>query len=153
MTRYIKHITLNTGHIRQSPRDEVQDVVINVLRPILREAVETHQRVPLQPGPPNLSLQATSGGQHLMVTIWDEQLGHPLITLTVATRSRGASGLWTMIHKGREGLVTDPLVTPLAPWCGVIIEPAFLHRPDAAIWAGDLERCLAWTWMEERHGD
>ncbi|WP_371346111.1 hypothetical protein [Ancylobacter sp. IITR112] len=151
-SRYIKHITLNTGHSVQSPRAGVRDDIVNLLRPVLRNAIESHALTPLVYGALNVSLRATSGGAHAMITLFDDASGHPIITMTVATRSRGATGLWEMLHRDFAGMDTDPSVPPLAPWCGVVLLPALPLRPDALGWAGDLERCLAWAWMEERHG-
>lgn len=37
---------------------------------------------------------------------------------------------------------------PALPWCAVRIEIGMAVHPQPADWLGDLERCLAWGWIE-----
>lgn len=147
---YLWMITLNTGDGERCPRSSVHDDVVTVLRPILQDAAESGERRPVVPGPPAISLQISSAGAHMMGTIWDDGTDLPIVTMGVATRSRGAGRLWQLLHNGRPGLVTDTADVPRAPWCGVLVHPSSLVRHDVALWAADLERCIAWTWMEMR---
>lgn len=77
------HLTLLTGHTRESPRSEVADHVIEAMRPWLA------------PGPHRLA--QVPGGY--------------------------------------------------SPWCAVALR---LVAPATSDWLGDFERCLAWTYLEDR---
>lgn len=151
VTSYIWHITLNTGHSRRSERSEVDDGVISTVRLILAEAVAAPgQRIPVIPGPPDIALEAHPAGPHLLAPVWDSHTGAPLLTLGIAPRSREAGRLWEVLHGGNHHLVVGLADVPRAPWCGFVLHPTIMLRPDAMRWAGDMERCVAWAWMELR---
>lgn len=143
------HYTLNTGHSRVSPRAEVADHVIPLCRPLL--AVGEH---PI----PNCA------GYFLTVPVcqfgWAGTVrrgkDRPLVTIGLADRVEAATEIWPQL----EGLylrLTDkrpfagidfaaPKQPESLPWCAAIT-----ILPDPAVhWLGDLERCLAWTWMETK---
>jgi hypothetical protein len=89
-----------------------------------------------------------------LVTVWSEHDGEdvPLATVGIAGGPRGAERLSAMLHATYVGM-GDELATPAdqappLPSCAARIEVGIAARPDAVEWLADLERCLAWTWIE-----
>jgi hypothetical protein len=150
--RYLRHVTLTTGHVRDSRRDEVHDDVIAALVPLLDRAL-TGEHVPI-PGATACTLTGGVHGRCVALTVWGPPVdGHavPIVTIGVATHSRCGAHLWRSLH-ARSSIHT-PVVTlvdqvPPEPWCAALLEPGSLIYPEAMGWLGDLERCLAWAWLE-----
>lgn len=152
-TTYIRHLTLDTGDQRDSYRDEVQDGVLEVLRPLLDRAVAGETvAVPGDLDPAGCTMTAVRGRDRaLVVTVWGPQYADtprdpilpPLVTLGVAPSSLASATLW------REwvGAERDDR-TPSPPWCCVRLRIGLALHPQAAHWLGDLERCLAWAWID-----
>lgn len=64
----MQHITLTTGHVRESPRAEVAAATVPVVRDLLRCAL-AGERVPI-PGVPQLcTLTASTTGTALLATV------------------------------------------------------------------------------------
>ncbi len=151
--RYIEHLTIDTGDQRRSHRTEVTDEAVTMLRPLL-ERVAAGERVEV-PGSwwPRLDLHGAVGrNRALLVTVSaveppagvpDPGRRVPLVSVGVAPTSRAADEVWhgmTRRHRDER--------TPSAPWCAVRIHPTLALYPVAASWLGDLERCIAWAWIE-----
>lgn len=151
--RYIEHLTIDTGDQRRSYRTEVADEVVAMLRPLL-DRVAAGERVAV-PGDarPRCELSGALGrNRALVVTVWavdplpaaaglDRPV--PLVSLGIAPTSRAADEVWHgMTQRTRDDR------TPSAPWCAVRIYPTLALYPEASHWLGDLERCLAWAWIE-----
>jgi hypothetical protein len=150
--RYLLHVTLSSGHVRKSPRSEVADDVITVLRPLLSRAL-TGDHAPI------LGYTITGGvhGRCCAITFWrvDELTGRvPVITVGVAPHSRCGAHLWRSLHEDLPpGSVvrTSPDDVPQEPWCAARLDiGAAALGPDQMMLFGDLERCIAWTWIEMR---
>ena len=122
---HLTHRTTETGHVRQSPRSEIDDDAIRRLAPMLRRALNTGQ--PVRLAPTAWTITATETADRLDAQAWHgERTGDPHIRLAVTGRTLTAS---------MAGLAAIRSPTRAA---------------EAAIEAGDLERCLAWTWIESR---
>lgn len=155
---YLAHLTLTTGHLLRSYREEVGDETIALLAPWLARAISTGAREPLPVASlAHFAASATVECGALLCTVWGPPVsqqsaasvppasGVPLVTLGVAQRSRHAAALWPL-------LVTLPgaaagLQRPPPPWCAVSLQPGVLLHPAASEWLGDLERCIAWAWI------
>lgn len=143
--RWLHHLTLTTGHVRRSPRSEVADDVVEMLRPLLARAVDG-DTVAVPGSTPLCVLRArrVTGGALLAVVALAG--GGPLISLAVSGRSRSSSVAWAEITAVADIMRHDS--PPPTPWCGVVLHPAIAQLGMAAGWLGDLERCIAWTWLE-----
>lgn len=139
------HLTLTTGHVRQSSRSEVSYDAIAALRPLLASG---ERALPASPG---YLLQVTIDGSALMATVrlgWHadtETQRVPLVTIGVAPDTT-ALYAFRQLYRGRVDAVRE------APACIVDIHPTIALDPGAAEWLGDFERCLAWAWVERRRG-
>lgn len=156
---YIHHVTLDSAHVRRSPRSEVADDVVDLLAPLIQRAVTgEHATLPAPVG--GYTLTGGVHGQCCALTVWgpdpvaggrrgDERV--PLVTIGIAPHSRCGSVLWRSMHDDdARWLATSPDHVPPEPWCAVRIEPGAAAASETMAWLGDLERCLAWTWIERR---
>lgn len=163
--RYIWHITLQTGDARRSWRHEIDPELMPQIAAILdaalaADAIEpTRAQMDAHPlGLPRLGaplcvpgygLIATAEGRCLIATV----LAHgtdgplPLVTFGVAAHARCGAGLWRLLTEVPQRLNPAP-ERPQAPWCAAKLMPALSMHLDAARWLGDLERCIAWAWVD-----
>ena len=139
----LTHLTITTGDSRPSPRSEVTDETLQVLRPLV-ERVAAGERVEVPWVEPRCVMTGAREGSALVVTVWGpplvEGLEVPLVTFGVAPREDDAAGLWEALQ--------GTGARPAAPWCAVRIYPSVGLHPEAVGWLGDFERCVAWTWIE-----
>lgn len=136
------HLTLNTGHVRESPRSEVGDDVIDMLRPLVRT---TGGPLPHSPG---YAAQITRAGRDAMYTISrviDDEAA-PLVTCGLAVDD--PETVWHALVRCTGGRVQAEMPSA-TPWLGIVIHPVTLLAPAALSWLGDAERCIAWALIEE----
>ena len=131
MSDVLIHHTIETGDTRRSPRSEVSQETIDLLRAVLLEALAlsrgeagTHA---VEIEPTQWHVAAVENAGVLTAQLWFGAIlmGDPHIVMTVR---RGDP---PMLRASAAGLMQlpDDAVT------------------DAALEAGDLERCLAWAWV------
>jgi len=143
------HYTFNTGHSRVSPRSEVGDSVIAILKPI---AAGGHHRIPAFD---YLSVIVTiKEGQAIFSILADRKpKPMPVIHGGVAWTAAGRTILERELEKinaaGGARIVPDHQTAEKSPegvpWCGIVMfdSVALLGEDIAAI--ADFERCLAWA--------
>lgn len=155
--KYINHLTLSTGHTSRIQCGDVSGEAIARVGPWLDALL-----VSGQPAPVPVSALAEFDGLasqlsgSLIVTISGKppragpMAGKPppLITLGVARKSRHGAQLWPLMTGPVMPAVKPGLMCPQTPWCAVAIWPTIALHPEATEWLGDLERCIAWTWVE-----
>ena len=156
MSGTLAHLTLNTGHIRESPRDEVGADILAVLAPLVAE----------DGGP----LPPPFGGYHLTIARGEGEAagsalytftgarGLPLATCLICWRPEIAAETWARMVTLRTAAVTLGVATMPAnarrpatvPWLAVLLWPSLaFDRGDALSWLGDAERVIAWALIEE----
>ena len=148
MDKFINHITLNTGHTRSSPRDEVSNEIIKTLAPWLLSAIKSGEKEPLPvPDLAHYSARAIKD-VGLVVSVFGNLLKEPtvpIITFGIAARSREATDLWAYLNANFG--VKEKIKIPSTPWCAVHLHHSAALFPDALAWLGDFERCVAWAWL------
>lgn len=138
------HLTLTTGHRRESPRSEVADHVVAMLRPVVLRALHGPARVPGGA----VVVSAVREGTCATVALRHED-GTPLLTLGLAPGEEGAAATWRALHDGAATpLATSAEEVPPIPWCADRLETGLALHSEVAAWTGDLARCLYWTWAE-----
>lgn len=152
MSKHLNHITLSTGHTRRSPRAEVGDDTIKALRPWLKAALIADRPAPL-PGPlgqrDGFAASCWIDKGALRCTIVDDE-GLELLTFGIAARSRQSGELWASL--AAQYGTPEPMAAPGTPWCAVALLPGYAKQHGVSAWAGDFERCLAWTWLDNPSG-
>ncbi len=149
--RTLRHITLSTGHVRETPRSEVSDETIEMLKPIVHQAL-TGSPAALHTLGPGWTLSGGVDGDGCALTIWGPPAGKqrlPVATVGIAPSPLAANAVWRSLTEQASTLtrvVRD--LRPLPPWCAVRLDPGIAVYPVSSRWLGDLERCLAWTWIE-----
>jgi hypothetical protein len=151
--RFLQHITLTSGDRRRSPRSEVSDETIAVLRPLLDRALRG-EHVPV-PGQPGYTMTGGSTGRCAMITLWrvmSDSTGRriPCLHIGIADHSRCGAALWCKLHDlagDRLPVATDPDRQPVTPWCGDLLDIGLALDPQISGWTGDFSRCVAWTFL------
>lgn len=153
---YLQHMTLDTGDMRYSPRGEVDDDIVAVLRPIVAAALAGGIVELPRVGDADLRLQmASEGGATMLAQIWavtPDGEDRSVVSFGVAMTARAGTPHWRRLHAtALTPLATDGLSPPAAPWLAARLEPgaASLSARDLMM-LGDLERCLAWAWIESQ---
>lgn len=146
---YIRHVTLTTGHTRDSQQGEVSEKAIAVCQDLIKAVMADPHTCPI-PGPPGYSLggRATSKSC-LAATVWAD--GPPSVciaTIGVALHSRCGAVLWRELHRsGDAPVITDPERCPPEPWVAAALNTRITAHMDATEWLGDFERVLAWAFL------
>jgi len=145
------HLTLNTGHTRESPRHDVRDDLLPLARPLLEPG--EHE---LRWFSPVVRMVVPIHTVGWLGTIFDGET--PLVTIGIAADDRDAQVVWPAL----ESLYLN--LTDRSPVAGIDWRAS--HRPDRTPWIAsvivgamspglastiaDLERCLAWAFVNLR---
>lgn len=152
MDRYLHHITLTTGHSRRSWRHEITPEIMPRLVELVATAREDSGA--LLPGiTPRCWLAITDTARCALASIrTDDDV--PVLTFAVADHQRCGSQLWQMlIETASVPCVSTIADRPETPWCAVRLDTGIaLMGEQSAKMLGDLERCVAWAWLESRAG-
>ena len=130
-SRYIWHLTLDTGHGRPSPRSEVADgSVAQIAGWLDSDAFE-----PL----PGYRCALTYRSEHCFEAELYSPAGGLMASMAFASHARCGAALWRRVVSKRH--------KPAEPWLAVLLGPGIVGDP-AVDWLGDFERCLAWAFLE-----
>lgn len=150
---FIRHVTLNTGHVRDSYPAEVSADALAVGRGLLDQLAATPLAtvpIPLVPGYGlRVRLALT---RCLAVTVWGNgPRPQHIATIGLARHNVCGTQLWRNLHEWSQApLVTDPARPVPKPWVAATLEAPLGYHPDAARWLGDFERVLAWAFVKRR---
>jgi hypothetical protein len=151
MNQFIRHITLTTGHVRDSFADEISPEAIQVCGDLIERM--TAGESPAIPGFESFRVSGVSYGRCFVATVWSGK--EPIVTIGIATHSRCGAETWRALHQLAAPL--PPLSTsvdecPPEPWCAARLEVFAAFYPDVMAWIGDFERCLAWAFVGIKNG-
>ncbi len=150
MKGYIRHITLTTGHTRQSWPGEISDEAVTVCRALIVQitAGAVSETVPI-PGQPGYSLGGRATARCMTAIVYaDGPPSEPVCTIGVASHSRCGARLWRALHRwGETPVVTDPERCPPEPWVAAALDAGIARHVSESAWLVDFERCLAWAWL------
>ena len=147
------HVAAHNGHVRESPRSEVEDRVASRLRVLLAAACVSDD--PVNIGPRGWSIMAREEPGALSVRVIGP---HGLLTAVFAVgaddeaASRTAwadvvgDSLW--LAEGVSHAAPPLDAPPDPPWLVGAVLPPILAYPEAVGWLADLERCAAWAWLD-----
>lgn len=133
----MQHITLTTGDVRWSPREEVDDGLMGLLVDHLAAGLRGPAPIPGQP----YVMRATATDDGILIA---SILAHAAVILTMIVVPAAVDPN-TRVTQWTADII---LPTP-GPWCLVRFHDAITVVPsDDLAWFGDYERCLAWAWLE-----
>ena len=151
MSRYIHHVTLTTGHSRRSWLHEIDPMIMGDLRGLLASAREPGGAVIPGVQPVCRLSMLYESSRSCALAVHDDGEA-PLLTIGIATHARCGESLWRRLHE--PGATRTTIADrPPEPWCAVRIEGgALLYPPPHQLLPtlADMERCIAWAWIEER---
>jgi hypothetical protein len=147
--RYLHHLTLSTGHVARTLRADVSAEALAACRALIDAALA--EGIQPVPGVDGYLLEAAYHGGRCLVVHVRAAPSTLLVSVGIAAHSRCGAALW-------RAITTSPGAPPGAerrqcppePWCTVQLMPG-MGTPEglaAAPWLGDLERCLAWAWID-----
>ncbi|MBL0375376.1 hypothetical protein JJB09_25525 [Rhizobium sp. KVB221] len=144
--RTIAHLTLFTGHLRNSPRHEVDREAIDKLMPYVMSAGGEIENT----GWTVRMIEGAAPGSHCF------ELHHSglwLLSCYMAWTRAASTPMWEVVKRISKTTVPKPKTTP---WLAVHAMPAtpmiMFKALHAMMEAGDLERCIAWTVIEAMAG-
>lgn len=149
MRNEIVHLTLNTGHSRITDLGEIDDVVFEVLGPLVHQTIfeipnlaPWRCKVRLLGGGALFEILRGSDSAVICGLAWDDALAANIW-----------AGLETFYFRlGDAGLIEGEYVLmPMrAPWLAVILMPGLATSTMQDIgWMGDFERCMAHVMLRE----
>lgn len=152
--RFLRHVTLTTGDVRDSTIDEISPAALEAVGELLVRVCRPEQPEPVSipaVGPYSISGRCTS--RCLTATVWAD--GPPSVaiaSLGVAGHSRCGATLWRALHTwGDAPVSTDPARCPPEPWVAVALDAGIARHLDATAWLGDFARCLGWAFLVAAH--
>jgi hypothetical protein len=141
----LAHLTLNTGHLRMSPRSEVAEHAIRALDPIVLDTnpagtVISGVRIRMQRRKNGASF--TLGTEH-----------HAMIVGALVWHEITAEHTWKScleLYRGQHQAEPAAEMPSHIPWLAVQLPGApelmaCIATPEMWAQLGDLERCIAWT--------
>lgn len=132
----MQHYTINTGHVRDTARSEIDGAIIELLLPLLATGDYT------MPHPfEDYELRVTVGGDVLAATVYSGAA--PLATTVVCVDAAG-------LDNALRVLGASPTIALQPPAILVKLFPSISLDPSSTIWLGDFERCLGWAWVEKQ---
>jgi hypothetical protein len=135
----LQHVTMNTGHLVASPRDQVLPKTVRWLAPMVRKG---------RGAPAGIPFTITNRGEGTALFRIGEPAGVLCACCWVEDRSAEAWG--AMLATMHEiGMTWAPDTRPAVPWLAVLMLPGMAAMPvETVAQLGDMERCLAWTLIE-----
>lgn len=132
------HLTIHTGHVRMSPRREVEESSIRTVSTWIKNGKERNDLFP------GYEFAYEPVGANLVSHLHHH--GQRVLTFVVGMDSNAQQLVQAVASKSAPYWHTTGL--PL-PFCAVFFDPD-IDRSDTEdkLWMGDYERTVAWTWIE-----
>jgi len=132
----LQHVTLNTGNLVASPRDQVLPKTVRWLAPMVRKG---------RGAPAGIPFAITNRGEDTALF----SIGEPPVVFCACcwAEDRSAEAWAAMLATMRGlGMTRAPETRPAVPWLAVLLLPGMAAMPvETVAQLGDMERCLAWT--------
>ena len=142
-TTTLRRLTLESGDQEDAPQSEVASSTVDALLPLLEQSLAAGERVSIAPtGYWFRATEAAPGqpGEYLRAEFGSAAAGDaPVVEMTL----RPPEGA------GEPAI----LMTSIGGWLDLVAAGSLGPRADAdrvALEISDLEKCLAWTWLERR---
>ena len=139
-TKAIEHITITTGASRRSPRSEVEDRVVDLVRAGIAAGGA------LWDSGWTVTLQPTPEGGH----VYDlSYRGRDIVRCWLCTDRERSDAIWDAATAGPIIPGTRLHRPASTPWLAAALRPDAMAAGTAVLMeVGDLERIVAWTLLE-----
>jgi hypothetical protein len=149
MTASIKHITINTGHARDSLAGEVEPRIVDQMAAVVWHMSHTlGTRLPAPLAGFHLSTPPIRGRCMLcwLYRTSDELF---IMTIGVATEQACADKVWAELCNDGELEPEERDDTPEVPWVAVLLQPGLESiEPETVKMVRDFDRSLAWGFLK-----
>lgn len=146
----MQHLTLNTGHLSQSPRSDVSDGVIATLKPLVPKGGTIPSFAPFH-------VNTTHGPGAAIFSVYRGK--EPIVICGLAYATEGQAAIWDELEHLYMDLSDQfpnlmaasaaPAMPAQLPWLAVLLLPTIGNQPQNAFdWLADFERCYAWAIIE-----
>lgn len=145
----LAHVTLLTGDVRISPREEVSREAIEALRPLLGCGGGP---VPALEGYAFAAIVRPDVLSFTVARDAPDGSADVLVSCLACREEEASEAAWgVIVDRAAATLAVAPgLTLPPLPWLAVAIQPALVVDMTASLEGlGDFARCLAWAWLEE----
>lgn len=143
--KYIYHVTINTGDIRKSPRSEVDQDIIDLMKKWIKN-LEKGELQAVYEDKYAVRINQSSGKmiEFYIFRIDDNFEQTDLIQMVVCKHSSKKEIAWSLFGENNS------IPVPKVPFCGVklIQENIKINDFPHLSLLADFERCLAWGWLE-----
>jgi len=155
------HLTLNTGHVAQTPRSAVAQSVIDQLLPIIDA---DHGPVPGLPGwyldfifPLSTSGARIPGAAFFQIAKEPNLSKQPVVMAFAAWSDAMSQAAWSQVLTGYAPILASlppgsarqpPAEPPPSPWLAVWLTAAATLAGGVLPLLGDLEYCVAWAMID-----
>ncbi|TNH04953.1 hypothetical protein FHQ26_05505 [Testudinibacter sp. TR-2022] len=142
-SKYINHLTVNTGHSRKSPKSEVAQDTLDMLKPWVRDMLKGYsvsiadENYACKIGKHNAKLC-----EFIICRIDDKMRQTEIIKAVLCTHSREKKSAWKLA----QGQGEPPEVPFLA--VKLMLENMKPEYQEDLIWIADFERCIAWAYID-----
>lgn len=143
--KYINHITLNTGHTRNSYPNEVSKELYFILKRLQKELLSEN-------GAEIIDGYRAEGkyakGHGLLITLYSKNK-IPILT-SIVVNENDDDFLWKLLHEhSTTPLKTKATNPPKKPYIADKIEIGAIAHMDAMEWTGDFSKCIGWMYVDE----
>ncbi|TYB18508.1 lactate dehydrogenase [Aggregatibacter actinomycetemcomitans] len=140
--KYLYHVTVTTGHARKSPRTEVSDDTINILKTWISDMLKGDLRGIVD------SHYSCRAGQYnakmiefIISRLSDDFKQVDLVRFVVCNHSRRKNVAWALVDGKGDA--------PDVPFCAVqLLDNFILQDLEHLSFFGDFERCISWAWLD-----
>lgn len=137
------HLTLTSGHVRESPRREVGNDIVALLRPIVAAGRGVVHGL-------NITIERSRPGGAAFNLGWSSDPTAPDVRCLLCWDPRAHAAWWDEARALTAWLrVALPAEPAGWPWLAVALQPTALSRtPIQLHMLGDAERCVAWALLD-----
>jgi len=140
--KYLNHVTLNTGHVRQTYPGEVDKRLFFRLKRILNDSFRPEGAELIN----GYRLKSTQIEVATIATIFALD-GAPILTTACSKQDDGT--IWRMLHETtNEPLKTKASDPVPVPYIADRLEIGVMAHMDALKWTGDFSRCFGWMVLD-----
>lgn len=135
---FINHITLNTGHIRQTYPTEVDKSIYFILKRIYKDSFQKKGASLFG----RYTMKSTKSDYGVLITVFNDD-SIPILTTGISDTDDGT--LWDLLHtSATTPLKTSKLMHADTPYIADRLEVGALISLHAMEWTGDFSKCMSW---------